>query len=150
MPSYARIDNRNSGLSMDVADASLDDGAAVNQFTTHNGTNQRWRWIPIGAVKTPHPVVILNVNSTKALDVPNGSRDSGTFVQQYSLHEGPNQLWLFNPSPDNQSVQIVNVNSNLALDIPGFSTTPGTGIQQYQPNDGANQQWFIVPDPVDP
>jgi hypothetical protein len=147
MPAYARIDNRNSGLSMDVADASWDDGAAVNQFTPNNGWNQQWRLIPVGAEKTPHPVAIVNPDSWKALDVPNGSRDSGTFVQQYSLHEGPNQLWLLNPSPDNQSVQIVNVNSNLALDVPGFSTTPGTGIQQYQPNGGANQQWVLVPGP---
>ena len=150
LPRDVRIDNRNSGLSMDVENGSLDDGAAVNQYTTHNGANQRWQLIPVNAVKTPHPVAIVSVNSGKALDVPNGSRDSGTFIQQYALHEGPNQLWLFNPSPDNQSVHIVNVNSNLALDVPSGSTIPGTGIQQYQPHDGPNQQWFIVPDPVDP
>jgi hypothetical protein len=150
LPSYVRIDNRNSNLSMDVADASLLDGAAVNQFNTNNNANQRWRLMPVNAVKNPHPVAIVSVNSGKALDVPNGSRDAGTFIQQYQLHQRPNQQWMFAPSPDNESVQIVNVNSNLALDVPGLSMDPGTGIQQYQPNPGSNQQWFIVPDPVDP
>ena len=150
LPSYVRIDNRNSKLSMDVADASLLDGAAVNQFTTHNGANQRWRLVPVDPVEIPNSMVIVSVNSSKALDVPNGSHDSGVFIQQYSLHKGPNQRWRFIPFQDNQSVQIINENSELALDVPSLSTTPGTGIQQYQPNPGLNQQWVIVPSPVSP
>jgi hypothetical protein len=95
-------------------------------------------------------MAIVSVNSGKALDVPNGSHDSGVFIQQYALHKGPNQRWRFAPFQDNQSVQIINENSGLALDVPGLSTTPGTGIQQYQPNPGLNQQWLIVPSPVSP
>jgi hypothetical protein len=132
---------------MDVAGASLLDQAPVNQFTINNGTNQHWRRIPVDAVKNPHPIAIVSVNSGKALEVPNNSREPGTFIQQYSLNFGANQLWLLDPSPYSQSVQIVNVNSRLALDS-GASTTPGTGIQQNQPNLGLNQQWFMLPDGV--
>jgi hypothetical protein len=148
LPSNVRIDNRNSNLSMDVADASLLDGAAVNQFTTQNGANQRWRLIPVDAVKNPHPIAIVSVNSGEALDVPNGSRNTGIAIQQYSLNYAHNQLWLLSPSPDNQSVQIVNVNSTLALDVPGLSTTSGTAVQQNKPGAALSQQWFMVPDAV--
>jgi hypothetical protein len=150
LPSYVRIDNRNSRLSMDVANASLLDGAAVNQFTTQNSANQRWQLVPVDPVEDKSHVAIISVNSGKALDVPNGSHDGGVFIQQYSAHMGPNQRWRFVPAGDNVSVQIIGENSGLALDVPGFSTAPGIGIQQYQPNNGANQQWVIVPNPVNP
>jgi hypothetical protein len=150
LPSYARIDNRNSHLSMDVANASLLNGAAVNQFTTQNGANQRWHFVPVDPVEDPNHIAIISESSGKALDVPNGSHDSGVFIQQYSAHMGPNQRWRFLPAGDNASVQIVGENSGLALDVPGFSTAPGIGIQQYQPNNGTNQQWVIVPNPVNP
>ena len=150
LPSNVRIDNRHSQLSMDVTNASLLNGAAIDQFMAHNGANQLWRLLPIDPVESPNSAAIVSVNSGKALDVPNGSHDSGILIQQFSPNKGPNQLWRFVPGADNASVQIINENSELALDVPGSSTTPGTNIQQYQPNNGANQQWIIIPNPPIP
>lgn len=152
LASYVRIDNSNSHLSMDVADASLLDGAAINQFTTNNNPNQRWRLTPapVSGMADPwSPVTITSVNSGKVIDVPNGSRDSGVFVQQFQPNQGLNQRWQF-VTQNNQSVQIINQLSGLALDVPSASTTPGTGIEQNNPTSGSNQQWLIVPDPVEP
>ena len=150
LPSYVRIDNVNSGLSMDVRGGSVDDGALLQQFTTHNGPDQRWHLVPTNGVEKPNSVAIVSVNSGKALDVPSGSHDSNVLIQQYTLHGGSNQRWQFVASTDGQSVEILNDESGLALDVPNGSTTPGTPIQQYTPHGGPNQQWRIVVDPVEP
>jgi hypothetical protein len=145
-----RIDNVNSALSMDVVAGSIDDGAPIQQFTTHNGPDQRWHIVPTNGVDRPNFAAIVSVNSGKALDVPNGSHDSNVLIQQYSLHGGPNQRWHFVASADGQSVQIINEESGFALDVPDGSTRSGVPIQQYPSHGGPNQQWRIVADPVEP
>src|SRR5690242_17259536 len=40
--------NRNSGKAMDVASASTADGAAVQQWSRHDGGNQQWQFVDSG------------------------------------------------------------------------------------------------------
>ncbi len=40
------IVGKTSGRALDVANASLDDGAPVNQYPRHDGANQRWFLVP--------------------------------------------------------------------------------------------------------
>jgi len=150
LPSYVRIDSVNSSLSMDVVAGSLDNGAPIQQYTTHNGPDQRWNLFPTAGIDKPTFASIVSVNSGKALDVPNGSHDAGTLIQQYDFHGGPNQRWNFIPAANGQSVQLQNDASGLVLDVINGSTAPGAGIQQYSSHGGPNQQWRIVADPVEP
>jgi hypothetical protein len=150
LPSYVRIDSVNSGLSMDVVAGSQDNGAPIQQYTTHNGPDQRWNLFPTAGIDKPTFASVVSVNSGKALDVPNGSHDAGTLIQQYDFHGGPNQRWNFIPAANGQSVQLQNDASGLVLDVINGSTAPGAGIQQYSSHGGPNQQWRIVADPVEP
>jgi hypothetical protein len=81
--------NRATGRVLDVAGASGDDGANVQQYTW-NGTNaQRWR-IQGG---NRGSVQIVNVGSGKCLDVDSNSQPFGANIQQYGCHGRANQSW---------------------------------------------------------
>lgn len=40
--------NRNSGKAMDVSSVSTADGAAIHQWTRHDGANQQWQFVDSG------------------------------------------------------------------------------------------------------
>ncbi len=92
---YVRIEraavdtSRHSGLCLDVANASLVDGAPVVQFPWHGGYNQQWRIEPVSNGWNR----IVNRNSGKCLDVRGGSAESQAIVQQFNCQSGDNQLW---------------------------------------------------------
>jgi hypothetical protein len=62
---YYQLVARHSRMALDVAGASLDDGAPIVQWTPHGGENQQWTLEPVseGSYRTSH------ANSGKALDV---------------------------------------------------------------------------------
>ncbi len=76
--------NRATRRVLDVAGASGDDGANVQQYGW-NGTNaQRWRM---------QGRQIVNVGSGKCLDVDGNSQPFGANIQQWNCHGKSNQSW---------------------------------------------------------
>jgi hypothetical protein len=65
---------------MEVEGASTADGAAVDQFTSNAGTNQRWTLHHDGAGYFR----LTNVNSGKVLDVPSSSTADGAKLIQFT------------------------------------------------------------------
>jgi hypothetical protein len=82
---------RHSGLCLDVAFASTDDGADVNQYPWHGGENQQWKLEDAGdALKR-----IVNRKSGKCLDIRSASMSEHGRLQQYTWHGGENQrFWV--------------------------------------------------------
>jgi endoglucanase len=120
--------NVNSGLVLDVANASTDDAAAVIQWPNNGGNNQKWRTQagPNGSME------LVNVGSGKCLDVMGQSKDEGMGLQQYACNGAgaqPNQLWWFN-AVDQGSFSVVSVNSGLVLDVLNQSKDPGATVIQ--------------------
>ena len=73
------IVNHNSGKVMEVANASLANGAAVDQNSYNSGSNQ-WRTItPIGGGY----YTFVNANSGQYSDMLNFSTANGGLVEQY-------------------------------------------------------------------
>ncbi|WP_433019677.1 non-reducing end alpha-L-arabinofuranosidase family hydrolase [Kribbella sp. CA-294648] len=132
--------NRASGKAMDVAGVSTADGAAIQQWARHDGTNQQFQFVDSGGgyyrLRARH--------SAKALDVFNFSTADGAGIVQWSDHNGTNQQFRLADSPDGH-VRLINRNSNKALEVPGGSTADGTGIVQRSDSGGTNQQWRLVP-----
>lgn len=95
---YTKPDPTNPNLKMclDVP-GRVDAQAPVNQHACHDGPNQLFFWDNRPDRNFP---AIVHMNSGMCLDIPGGSRNSGTRLQQYPCHNGPNQGWeagLFNP-----------------------------------------------------
>ena len=132
--------NRASGKALDISGASTTDGAAAQQWTRHDGTNQQFQFVDSGGgyyrLRARH--------SGKALDVANASTADGAEVVQWTDHSGTNQQFRLADSPDGQ-VRLINRNSNKALEIASGSTADGARVVQRTDGGGTNQQWALVP-----
>jgi beta-xylosidase len=85
------LTNANSGLVMDVTNASTSNGALIDQWTANGGTNQQWALTQVsGNVYT-----VKSVKSGLCLEVPNQSTDQGVQLDQWTCNGGTNQQWAF-------------------------------------------------------
>jgi hypothetical protein len=90
---------------------------------------------------SPSPDYSLQVrHSGKCLDVPGGSRNSVTTVQQFSCTGGVNQEWALE-SVGNGFFRIVSKFSGMCLDVKGFSQEAQAPVQQFPCNGGDNQSF---------
>lgn len=132
--------NRASGKALDISGASTADGAAAQQWSRHDGTNQQLQFVDSGGgyyrLRARH--------SGKALDVANASTADGAEVVQWTDHSGTNQQFRLADSADGQ-VRLINRNSNKALEIASGSTADGARVVQRTDGGGTNQQWALVP-----
>lgn len=131
--------NRNSGKALDVAGASTADGAGLQQWTRHDGTNQQWRFVDSGngfyRLKARH--------SDKVLDVAGASTADGAALQQWADHNGSNQQFRLADS-DAGHVRLISRSSGKAVEVQGASTADGGSVVQYADWGGGNQQWQLV------
>ena len=65
-----QIMNKNSKKVLDVADASKEDGAKVNQIQSTGAQNQRWSVYYEGVIGNGVAFTLISTNSKKALDNP--------------------------------------------------------------------------------
>jgi endo-1,4-beta-xylanase len=104
---------------------STTNGAQVQLWDCHGGTNQRWTYTAGRE---------LRVYGNKCLDA--AGTGNGSKVQIYSCWGGDNQKWRLNSDGS-----IVGVQSGLCLDAVGAGTANGTLIQLYSCSNGSNQRW---------
>ncbi|GAA0339185.1 RICIN domain-containing protein [Actinoallomurus spadix] len=88
----------------------------------------------------PATGVLRGVGSGRCLDVPNGSRSDGTFLQIFDCDGGAAQQWTLNASSE------LTVYGSKCLDVPGNATGPGTRVEIWTCNGGTNQQWRLNSD----
>ena len=129
-----------SGLTVDVNGASTANSAAVIQYTSTGGRNQRWNFIPT----SNGYYQIRNANSGLDLNVSGVRTDNGAPIVQYAFGNQNNDQWLPSRQGDG-SYAFYNRNSGLVLDMPGYSTQTLTQFDQYGANGGANQHFNCIP-----
>jgi endo-1,4-beta-xylanase len=134
---YALI-NRNSGKVLDVCSASTADGACVQQYANHNGTNQQFQFVSSGGgyyrLRVRH--------SGKVLDDYNFSTANGAAVVQWTDGNGTNQQWRLADSSGGY-FRLINRTSGKALEVQNALTTDGAPVVQYDDWGGTNQQWQL-------
>ncbi|MGW5744180.1 non-reducing end alpha-L-arabinofuranosidase family hydrolase [Amycolatopsis sp. NPDC003861] len=131
--------NRNSGKVLDVPGASTADGAAIHQWSRHDGANQQWQFVDSGNGFYR----LKSKNSGKVLDIGNRSTADGAKVQQWTDLNGTNQQFSLADS-DGGYLRLLNRNSGKAVEVTGASTADGAAVVQYGDWKGANQQWQLV------
>jgi hypothetical protein len=89
------IVNRTSGLALDVTAQSTANGALLNQSTPGGQPSQEWQL----AGDRSGSVVLLNVNSMKAVDLPSASMGGGPLDQQVP-DGGASERWTLAPADD--------------------------------------------------
>jgi chitinase len=125
---YHQLVVNNDSLCVDVSGASLDNNAAIIQWTckSSGNTNQEFQFNPVSNGYGE----LQNENSGKDIVVQSASTSNGAKIIQYTQNGTTNGLWL--PiALSNGSWQFKNLNSGLCLDVTGASTSTGVQLQQW-------------------
>ncbi len=107
---YYKLQAVNSGKCADVANASLNNGANVQQWDCSGGANQLWKFVK----QIDGTYMVVCKSNGKALDVSPSSLSSnnlgnGANVQQWDAYGGENQKWWINPVQN--TIKATQVNS---------------------------------------
>jgi len=140
--SYIKFKSVNSGFCLD--NSSL---APMTQFTQQDCSGSvSFKLNKLNTVVgQPDTYQIKNVASNLCLDVRNGSRENGDFLQQYQCQDNNrNQQFELVSLGSNNTYQIKALVSGKSLDVVNVSSAPGAVVQQWDYLGGNNQKWQIV------
>jgi len=138
-PLATTVLSSNSGKALDVVGIGTHDGARIQQWASHGGSNQQWKFIPAGPAGV---YTVLAAHTGKALDVVGIGTHDGARIQQWAPHGGPNQQWRVVPTGPGVYALLA-VHTGKALDVEGFSKQDGAPVQQWANNGTQNQLWRI-------
>jgi hypothetical protein len=129
-----------SGLCLDIAGASPDNGAKAQQSTCDKkATSQNFELV--GDAGGSYR--ITNINSGKALDIAGQSLANGARLQQWSAGNSDNQRFEITASGTGYAIRAKH--SGRCLDVVDNSQQPGAEIQQWDCAGSANQRWQLNP-----
>lgn len=136
-----------SGKVLDVKDNSMADGAKMQQWTSSNGSNQKFNI----EGQADGYYKITAQHSGKVLDVPYGTSNAGVQLQQCTDNGSDAQRWEI-IDVGNGYYKVKSKASGLFMDVASASTADGTAVQQYTDNGTDAQIWSFTLDsnPIDP
>jgi GH18 family chitinase len=135
-----RLQNRHSGLFMDVSGNSSNDGANIHQWTGNDCLCQQFTFTHLGN----GTYKIIAKNSGKSLDVASFSLNDGANILQWPYHGGTNQQFTAFATGDG-FYKLKVKNSGKLVEVAGFSTSAGGNVQQWADGGQASAQWRLVP-----
>ncbi|MFI0513031.1 RICIN domain-containing protein [Streptomyces sp. WSLK1-5] len=152
---YHEIRVEHSGMCLDVAYYSTQNGAQVVQANCTGGTNQQWKITPLGGDR----FTIKARHSDKCLDVAWASTRERASVVQANCTGAANQAWGFFGGPQYERrsdgkdmpksyefYKLVALHSGHCLDVEGLSLANGAHvIQAHCWAPGNNQEWRVMP-----
>lgn len=137
------IRNKNSGLYLDVADGSAEDGANIRQWTYNGSSAQTFRIRHHG--NGDYYLLTGNTSYNSALDVNGGSAADGANLEQWPYWSGAMQLFRIQQNADGSVAFLTKAsNYNAAIDVADGSTTSGANVQQWTYWGGDMQKWELV------
>jgi GH18 family chitinase len=139
------LQNRNSGMNMDVWGASTANGANVAQGTANTGNNQKFTLTHLGDGLYK---IIVN-HSGQSLDVNNFNKANGANVEQYPYNATTNQQFVLVSTGDG-FYKIIARHSGKVVEVAGASTVNGANVQQWDNNNQTCGQWKLVPVTITP
>lgn len=132
------IQNRVSGLNIDVDAWGTHDGANLLQWTPTAGNNQKFEFIHQG----DGIYIIKSVHSGKVMDIAGISVDNGANVHQWTDFGTLNQRFKVVTTGDGY-YQLIATHSNKVVEVGGASTVAGANINQYDNNGQQNSHWKL-------
>lgn len=135
-----KLQNRNSGLYMDVNNNSTENNANVVAFADEQGDpSQFWQLTEVGE----GIYSIKNYRSGKVLDIMDNSTDNGAVVQQYDDYSAANQQFILLDAGDGY-YYIAASHCGKVVEVPSSSLEWGEWCKLYDNNGSATQQWKLV------
>ena len=135
-----KLQNRNSGLYMDVNNNSTENNANVVVFADEQGDpSQFWQLTEVGE----GIYSIKNYRSGKVLDIMDNSTDNGAVVQQYDDYSAANQQFILLDAADGY-YYLAASHCGKVVEVPSSSLEWGEWCKLYDNNGSATQQWKLV------
>jgi len=134
------LQNRNSGLYLDVWGASTADGANIAQGTYNGGTNQQFTLTHLG----DGVYKILAKHSGKSIDIADISTADGANVLQWPYWGGNNQKFIVQ-NDGSGFYKLIPKHSSKVIEVAGFSTANGGNVQQWTWKNQNSGEWKLVP-----
>ena len=133
------LQNRNSGLNMDVWNASTANGANVAQGNANSAANQKYTFTHLG----DGLYKIIANHSGQSLDVNNFNKANGANVEQYPYNGTTNQQFILVAAGDG-FYKIIARHSGRIVEVAGASTANGANVQQWDDNGQTCGQWKLI------
>ncbi|WP_281232957.1 RICIN domain-containing protein [Flavobacterium gelatinilyticum] len=133
------LQNRNSGLYMDVWNSSMSNGSGINQGGLNSGNNQKFTFTHLG----DGMYKIIANHSGQSMDVNNFNKANGARVEQYPYNGTTNQQFILVAAGDG-FYKIVARHSGRIVEVAGASTASGAIVQQWDNNNQTCGQWKLV------
>ncbi|WP_281309910.1 RICIN domain-containing protein [Flavobacterium flavigenum] len=134
------LQNRHSGLYMDVWGLSTADGGNIAQGNYTGANNQKFKLIDAGE----GAYQIQGINSGKAVDIAGVSTKNGTNVHQWTYVGAANQQFIAVSTGDGY-YKLVAKHSGKLVEVAGFSTVSGGNVQQWENANQASGHWKLIP-----
>ena len=135
-----KLQNRNSGLYMDVNNNSTENNANVVVFADEQGDpSQFWQLTEVGE----GIYSIKNYRSGKVLDIMDNSTDNGAVVQQYDDYSAANQQFILLDAADGY-YYLAASHCGKVVEVSSSSLEWGEWCKLYDNNGSATQQWKLV------
>ena len=134
--------NVESGLFLDVSNASSANGTNIQQWTFNGLTAQKFQFKKVGNY---YAILTGASDYNSCVDVTSGSFESGTNIEQWEYWGGDMQLFRVVQNTDGTYSFLTKVSSETqALDDENLGTTDGTNVDQWAFWGGDCQKWELV------
>jgi len=134
------LQNRNSGLTMDVASGNPANGTQILQWNNTGAANQQFTFTDLG----DGLYKIINVQTNKTIDVSGISTDNFANVTIWDYVGGRNQQFIVQAT-DSGYYKLIASHSSKLLEVGYASTAINATVNQYDDNGQTCGQWKLVP-----
>jgi len=133
------LQNRNSGLMMDVANGNPANGTQILQWNSTGAANQQFTFTDLG----DGLYKIINVQTNKTVDVSGVSKDNFANVTIWDYVGGKNQQFIVQAT-DSGFYKLIASHSSKILEVGYASTAADAKVNQYDDNGQTCGQWKLV------
>ena len=133
-----KLTHKGTNQCLDVSDASTQQGANVQQYTSNDSDAQRW----VITKESDGFYKLTHRGTNQCLDVDNNSSQAGANVQQWTDLGTDAQRWKIELMTDGY-FKLTHKNTNLCLDVANNSAEPRTNVQQWTDNGNDAQRWKL-------
>ncbi|MCL2135966.1 MAG: RICIN domain-containing protein [Coriobacteriia bacterium] len=132
-----------NSLVLDVAGASLDNGASIITFTKNHTVAQVFQLV---YDSSDDCYVIINPRSQKAIDVPGANAYKGAQLWQHMQNGTDAQKWRIIENDDGSYMIVTKLDPGLCIDVPGASREPSSHMQLHPINHTPAQKFSFGKD----
>ena len=137
------IQNKYSGLYLDVVNGSSDNGTNIQQWSYNGSDAQKFKFVSLG---DGYYYILTGASSYKScVDIDSGSSSDGTNVLQWEYWGGTMQKYRIVKQADGSYAILTNASGcKSGLDVYNWSSEDGGNINQWNFWGGDCQKWNLI------